>query len=63
LAVHTTSATGSQTGKQGRPKKKAQVCIATADMIIKRKETGALYSSPLLSIEKGGRIGRLFYRH
>jgi hypothetical protein len=63
LAVHTTSVTGSPTGKHGRPQKKPQVFIATADMIIKRKETGALYSSPLLFNKKGGRFGRLFYRH
>jgi hypothetical protein len=29
-------------------------------MIFKRNQKAALYSSPLLFIEKGGRIGRLF---
>jgi hypothetical protein len=41
--------------------KKTKAFIATADMIIKRKETSALNSSPLLFIEKGGQIGRLFF--
>jgi hypothetical protein len=41
--------------------KKPQVSIATADRIITRKATGALYSSPLLFMEKGGRTGRLFF--